>query len=198
MKKIILGVVVLVLLVMAGFARANVWTTIDFDGVEPYTSYNSYSEDGFILKSNNGSQVVINNALPLYSNAAAPSLGFGNGNDYKLILTQSDGLLFDVKCFDLLEATWNPKQFGITATGVKADLSTVSQTFILDGQFGGQTFFFGPEFNNLTSLDIGKNFSDIYFLEIVKVDNIVVWAVPEPATVLLLGLRGMVLRKRIA
>jgi len=168
---------------------------IDFDDVAQ-GSYSTYSEDGFTLTPNVGS-VRISNLFPPYSNAAAPSFGFGQGTDSSFTFTNDNSLLFSALSVDLLEGTVFPDNYGVTLTGTKSDFSTVTQTFTLDGIAGSQTFAISSAFTELVFLKIGEDVSNQFFLDLVKVDNVMLDAIPEPTTALLLGLGGLVLlRKR--
>jgi len=151
---------------------------IDFNGVPP-DDYNPYSEDGFTLTPSAGF-VRINNHFPPGSNAAQPSFGFGNGAfDDSFTFTNNSNLPFDAVSIDLLEANEIPTTYGVTVIGTKTDLSTVTQTFTLDGIAGTQTFAFSPAFTGLVSLKIAEDSSNAFILDAVQIDNVML-ALPMP------------------
>ena len=160
-------------LLCAGYGRAALFpqfVTIDFNKAQE-RDYGIYTEDGFSLTANTGA-VRINSAFPPGSPAASPSAGFGQDEDSSLIFKNQQHRAFSAVSIDLLEATGFPDTFGITMIGTKADYTVVTQTFILDGIAGAQTFTFSSDFTDLVSLKIAKNFSDSFETEDVQIDNL--------------------------
>ena len=160
-------------LLCAGYGRAALlpqFVTIDFNKAQE-RDYSVYTEDGFSLTPNIG-KVRVNSAFPPGSEAASPSFGFGQDSDSSFTFKNQQHRLFSALSIDLLEATGFPQTFGITMIGVKADSTVVTQTFVLDGIPGAQTFIFSSDFNDLVSLKIAKNNSDEFNTEDVQIDNV--------------------------
>jgi hypothetical protein len=154
--------------------------TITFNGVTPFQDFSEYVESGFSLVATPG-QVRVNNAFSPGNNAAQPSFGFGQGMDSRFTLREALGRSFDLLSLDLLEATAFPAAYSVVITGTRADASTASQTFTLDGVAGAQTFAVPADFTNLTSVSIRENPTNQYATESVQIDNIVVR--PPPPTI---------------
>jgi hypothetical protein len=175
------GMVVLLLL-CATVRQAKADTVIiDFDGATP-GDYSTYSEDGFTLTPKADNEVRISNSFPPGSNAAQPSFGFGNGDhDDSFTFTNVNNLPFDAVSIDLLEANDIPDTFGVTVIGTTANLSTVTQTFTLDGIAGTQTFAFSTAFTGLVSLKIAEDSSNAFLKEPVQIDNVVLAFLPPDA-----------------
>ena len=106
-----------------------------------------------------------------------------------------DGSAFDMFAVELAEySTVRPEAVTVRFVGYRADGSTVTTNLTTDGIFDGggpvadfQTFYFGPEFSNLTRVEIPTYGWSL--------DNLVV-SIPEPGTgalmilgVALVGLR---------
>jgi len=144
--------------------------TVNFDQSE-YRDYTVYIEHGFTLTPNVGA-VRVNDAFPPGSMAAQPSFGFGQGMDSSFTFSNQLQLPFTALSIDLLEATGDPATFSVTMIGTRANSSIVTQTFTLDGIEGAQTFTFLPEFTNLVSLKIAKDPSDLFYIDIVQIDNV--------------------------
>lgn len=104
--------------------------------------------------------------------AAQPSFGFGQGIDSSFTFTHDNSVPFDATAIDLLEAG-PPDTYGVTFIGTKADLSTVTHTFTLDGIAGKETFSFPSDFKGLISLKIAEDISNSFNTENVQIDNVV-------------------------
>ena len=86
-----------------------------------------------------------------------PGVIYNPGGIYQptTLLTHPDGTPFDIQSIKLDYAYTNfttPRPAIVTFVGTKPDQSTVSTTFTTDTQPGLQTFTFGPQFTNLTSV----------------------------------------------
>ena len=153
----------------------------------------SYSESGFTLSNlmAGGFAFASYGSLNAFYSGSTSLI---NDNDGGLTrLTQNGGGAFRLTSIDLAELYG----FGSTSVsfiGTKTDGSTVSQTFTLDGVAGAQTFTFGRNFTNLTSVQ-WSNDADYH-----QFDNIAVAAVPEPEIMAMflsgLGLLGLMTRRR--
>src|SRR5262245_4579917 len=163
--------------VLAGFSQTSV--TIDFDSVEPFTDFESYSEDGFTITPNVG-RVRINDAFPPFGNAAQPSFGFGQGMDSGFTFTSALPSPFGLSSIDLLEASDYPDKFAVTLIGTRSDFSLVTQTLILDGIPGAETFTVSG-FSGLQSLRIAEDSANGFYIDIVQIDNVRFTVVPEPS-----------------
>ena len=98
------------------------------------------------------------------------------------LLRHAAGLSFSLSSIDLTELN-DPLMSSVTFVGFSALGPTVFQTFVLDGNaFQPETFAFGPEFSNLSLVSWTQSAPFHQF------DNIVVEAVPEPASLALVAL----------
>lgn len=194
--------------VLIGFAASSApaaAATITFDTVSGQTVTAFHSEAGFDVNWIAGVGHILSSAdFPImpddgsYYGLTAP-VGGGPGFASSFRVTRTGGGTFTFSSFMGAESGFaNEWASAISVAGTKADLSTVSASFLLDGfndGLGGQpdfeAFAFGPT-DLFVSLDFtgivnpasgGRDFS---------VDNIVLTAVdvtevPEPASLALLG-----------
>lgn len=197
MKKIVLALALA--LGSLGVAQQAGATVIDFESLVHQDDAvvevgNVYTEDGFTL-----TNLTSGFGFSTYGTVNAffsGSTALMNDNDAGLTaLTRADGGAFTLSSIDLSTMYPGLTEDGVdvTFTGVKADLSTVSQTFhVVDG--AAATFSFLSGFSNLVSLSWTNDAMYHQF------DNISVAAVPEPESVALmlagLGMVGMMVRRR--
>ena len=104
-----------------------------------------------------------------------------------VILGRTDSLTFDLLSIDISERWPQAIPSPITIVGMKDDGSTVSTTVSLDGVFGFETFELSG-FTDLVSLRL--------FGTTAQYSNFVVSIIPEPASLLLLGLGGLLIRRK--
>lgn len=152
----------------------------------------SYSEDGFLLSN------LMSDGFPFASYGTSSEFFSGStalindNDDGPTQLTRLGGGAFNLQSIDLAEL------YGLASSvsfvGTKANGSMVSASFDLDGQVGAETFTFGAEFTNLSSV----TWSNAAYYH--QFDNISVSAVPEPASIAMLmaglGLLGAIGRRR--
>lgn len=152
----------------------------------------SYSEDGFLLSN------LMSEGFPFATYGTLNEFFSGstaliNDNDAGLSqLTRQDGGAFNLQSIDLAELYGYASS--VSFIGTKVNGVTVSASFDLDGQAGAETFTFGTDFTNLSSVTWANN-ADYH-----QFDNISVSAVPEPASIAMLmaglGLLGAIGRRR--
>ena len=108
------------------------------------------------------------------------------------MFSPTNGSLFGVVSVDLAEySTVVPNPRTVSFFGYRFDGSVVTTNFITDGIIDGtgplndfQTFYFGPEFNNLTRVEMPTS--------LWSLDNLSL-QIPEPSTVALLIGGGLLL-----
>jgi hypothetical protein len=108
-----------------------------------------------------------------------------------------DGSLFNVLSVDLAEySTAFAVPMEITLRGHRIDSSIVVETFTIDGVIDGaghvndfERFVFDNDFRNLKYVEINS--------ATFSMDNLTVETVPEPGTILMLGLGTAIIRKRV-
>ncbi len=191
------------LLITLKLASAQEYT-ITFDGSPaqpPGTQYSipQYTESGFIFKPFG----PIDSAPPYRLTRNGGGIDFypENGTAYLQALIGDslefyalNGSAFGLVSVDLAEYSLFFTSPTVTFNGFKADGTTVSATFTLDGAMDGtgpaadfQTFSFGPEFTSLVRVEVPT--------QGYSLDNLVV-VVPEPSAGALLLLGRIVLRHR--
>jgi hypothetical protein len=141
-----------------------------------------------------------------YYQLANNSAHVDNGSTYlvtegdplsQVTFSQSGGAPFALNSIDYAEWQELGTARKITVTGNQVGGTTVSATLLLDGIFDGpggqpdfQTFAFGTDWANLSSVVLKGTEATFGTLNYFAIDNVVVGtaAVPEPGTLSLLGL----------
>jgi hypothetical protein len=174
-------------------ANANI-VVLDFESLStPGTGYTyigpSYIEDGFKLE-----------AVPIgglyYCNLDDKNFAGSTALFHMAplaacdaILIHTGGLTFDLLSIDLSERFSDQLGGALNLIGTKSDGSTVISSFSLDGVFGFETFI-SQGLTDLTAIRFD------YALYFCQYDNIALDVIPEPATMLLIGLGAMFIKKR--
>ena len=132
-----------------------------------------------------------------YAGSAALFIGGGNTTS---TLTRADGGYFSLLSISLGQLYGGQSNFvSIAFTGVRPDLTTVSQTFSFTGNGAMpalQGFVFDSDFSIVRSVSWNQGGDDLH-----QFDNPRVAAVPEPASILLMasgliGMAGLLRRRR--
>lgn len=188
---------VLALMIAGGSLSANAtvlfFSSLSQAGSGSTSEGNSYTQQGFtftdLLNGPFGNGLAVWQA----SSSNLPSLNTADTSLFEFFgsstteLTQSGNAAFTLNSIDL--AQYNSLQsagtFTVTFTGTYADNSTVSQTFTVNRTVGTpvlQTFVFSS-FANVVKVDFtqGTAGSGTAY----QFDNVVINAVPEPATIFL-------------
>ena len=145
----------------------------------------SYEMNGFLLTNTSIEFPFAGLGTEAYGYSGSTAL-FNDNAQGETILTRVGNGFFSLISIDLSELyapdDEDPLEDWVVFQGILADSSIVSQTFTLDGLTGVETFFFGPEFADVISVSWTQ--SDYFH----QFDNIHAAPVPEPSSLLLLGL----------
>lgn len=147
-----------------------------------------YQEQGFAL-SNAGNFPFATFGARLAEFVGSTAL-INDNDDGLTVLSRVGGGRFSLSSIDLAELVADPGLvYSVIFNGLTADQQTVSQSFMLDGLFGAQTFAFDTGFANLLSVSWANSAAYHQF------DNLSLSAVPEPGSAALvlaaLGLLGL-------
>lgn len=115
---------------------------------------------------------------------------FANFFDDSLDMTMVGGGAFSLTSIDLADVFLGASFDTITFTGTRADLSTVTETIILNDGSSLSTYSLSL-MSNVIKININDSTSND-----LQIDNLVVDAVPEPATMAVLGLGAAALMRR--
>lgn len=160
----------------------------------------SYTEDGFTV-SQPGTQPYALFAFGTQSRSYPGSTAlFNNNRDGVTRLTQVGGGAFTLSSIDLADLFNDGSQAPVTFTGLRADSSTTTQSFVTDNLSGLQTFNFS-NFTNLVSVDWTQDTFSGHQFDNINVSSSTTTAVPEPFTILgtLFGAgSGFILKRKLA
>ncbi len=150
----------------------------------------TYSEDGYTLNVDGSLGFVTFGTLETrYTGSTAMAM---RQSQAKTTLTRDAGGTFGVTSIDLAELN-NSLPAVVPFVGTLSGGGTTVQSFSLDEvAFGAETFFFNSTFANITSLSWTQESNFHQF------DNICLSAVPEPTSLILVGMAcaPMLLRRR--
>ncbi|MBD2678408.1 PEP-CTERM sorting domain-containing protein [Nostoc paludosum FACHB-159] len=166
---------------------AQALTVIDFESLaqpgDGITSQGfSYTEDGYTLTNTNINEfpfAIFNIGEPRYLGSTALFNDTPNGT---IILNKSDGGAFDLLSIDLGELNEPFESSTVTFVGVKADNSTISNTFTLNGVKGFQTFNF-TNFTNIISTS-WQQVDPFHQFDNIVISDSTTTSVPEPTSIL--------------
>lgn len=167
---------------------------IDFEALRTETSdiplFTSYIEDGYLFKVVDLNPVIGPDGIAVVG-ALHPNF-YGSAAiipdvDNEAVMSRVDGGLFALQSLKLIEHfdrnDANPSLMRtLKLTGWKPGGTTVTQTFAIDEVIGFETFAFSPSFTELEKLTWNTNDPMGWWNHAVRVDDIVAYAVPEPAT----------------
>ena len=169
---------------VALFASEAAAVVLDFESLEHVDALTEshgleHSEDGFELSTFDFlGFATFGTEEPRFSGSTAL---FNDAIGGVTLLRHGAGLAFSLSSIDLTELN-GPSMTAVTFVGFGLG-PAVLQTFVLDGNaFQPETFVFGPEFSNLSLVTWTQSAPFHQF------DNIVVEAVPEPASLALVAL----------
>lgn len=167
---------------------------IDFEGLRRETSdipaFPSYNEDGYHFAiidhdptSGPDGLAVVGALHPGFYGSAA----IIPASDSDIVMSRLDGGLFAVASLKLIEHfdrnDADPSLMRtLTLTGWKPGGVTVTQTFAVDEVVGFETFAFSPSFTELEKVTWNEDDPTTWWNHAVRVDDIVAYTVPEPAT----------------
>ena len=176
-------------------------TTMTFAGANPAGSGasllgGSYSEAGFTVKDPGPNGFAAWGTTNSYYAGAGI---YGNTGNDTITLTKNDSAAFTINSIDLSELYLRFGGCTVVFTGVKTDLTTVTDTFNVNS-FGFKTFVFTPNFDNLTSVSWGQT-SAYHQFSNIQLNGAA--ATPEPGSIAMLATgamsgAGMLLRRRRA
>ena len=199
-KAIVLSMFLAVLVLGFGNLSTAATITVDFNaaittgrGGGPGGDFDIYEEDGFrLIATWNGGNTIMGkvriNAGFTPTLGAHPNFGF---DDQDILITSVSGDPFDFLSLEIYEAASYHPVGTLLVEGIREGIVVNSQVFETDGIAGLQEFSLSG-FTNLDEIRLGGGASS----EMVGVDNLMFEVVPEPATLLLLGLGGLTLLDR--
>lgn len=187
-------------LTLANLCRADI-LTFDSPSVafqQGYGPGQAYIEDGFSFTTTNtpgysGSIIRFNPATQISQAPNDGTIYFGDTYYSHPMMNRPDGALFDISQIDLSYYSESVMVSNITFLGNKADGSTVTTTFMLNGPYDAQfqTFQFDSDWTDLVSVD--------FLTQGFAWDNIDVTIVPEPniAALIINGVLLLILARRL-
>jgi len=186
-------VVAVAIFLGASVADANT-VTLDFESLTTSgTGYSglgvSYTEQGFGFEAYPTGGLYHYHSDDEHFAGSTALFHMQMGGTSNTLLTERDGLVFDLVSLDLSEIRPDASSVSAVLVGTKGDSSTVSTSLTLDGVFGFETFTL-QGFTNLTELRLEDD------IAMFQYDNITVNVIPEPTTVSLLALGLVLVRRR--
>lgn len=177
-------------------AGAHGQTIIDFNGLGANPTVASpFFQDGIQLSSNSGEAfgVVGPESTPFNG---SPSIFIETPGDSAQI-TREDGTAFNLTSIAVDNLLSNDPFFGtlvepvsVNFNAITSEGASVTQEFTVDADAGFQTLVFNDSFSNVLSVDFSQG---IGLASGFQFDDVTIDVIPEPASVVLLGLGGFAL-----
>jgi len=187
-------ITILAAVMLLGLPANGEIVVLDFESLStPGTGYTylgpSYIEDGFNLQADPGGGLYYYHSDDENFAGSTALFHMQPGGVTNTMLTQANGLTFDLLSIDLSEGLSDRLDVQLTLIGTKSDNSTVVSSLTLDGVFGFETNTL-ETFTDLIAVKLTHVFNSYQY------DNITLDVIPEPATLLLLGFGALFLRGR--
>jgi len=148
----------------------------------------SWSEDGFIVSGRFTHYGSGDWSGDVFSNGSEGAIRTAISTESEVNLAHGAGKLFNITSVEIAPYSYLYNNATVTFIGLKANGSTVTQTFAHSGS-GFAEYIFNPEFSRLQSLSVARTSSlqGEPIVPLASYDNFNVSAIPLPPAVWLLG-----------